>query len=222
LLTIILNTVKQEIARMGIIPVSEFWASSTRRGTPGPALLLHFLATSIFVLAAPLDDPSGFLVISTLFVYARTWLSSKYIPMCNAGGRVSASLTPCSCSRPRSSCRAIPYVFCEGQRALDLLLLFWWSSIISLGTSPSYSAIRSRQCFDNGPVLVSTRQEEHSHEDTGNLAVLFWADHWYCVLCCRPHILDLGLTFVTISGVPYGSLPRETRRSYCVHVISGE
>lgn len=65
---------------MGIIPVPEFWASSTSRGTPGPALLLHFLATSLFVLASPLSDANGYLVISTLFVYARTWIGGKFTP----------------------------------------------------------------------------------------------------------------------------------------------
>ncbi|KAH8658620.1 amino acid/polyamine transporter I [Tricladium varicosporioides] len=68
--------VKQEIARMGILPYSEFWARSNHRGLPGPALLLHFTLTTIFILATPLSNANGYLVISTLFPYARTWIAS--------------------------------------------------------------------------------------------------------------------------------------------------
>ncbi|KAK0708714.1 amino acid permease-domain-containing protein [Lasiosphaeris hirsuta] len=67
--------VLKEIARMGIIPLPEFWATTTRYNTPGPALLLHFLATGIFILATPLGDATGFLVFITLPNYARTVLS---------------------------------------------------------------------------------------------------------------------------------------------------
>ncbi|KAF2807212.1 uncharacterized protein BDZ99DRAFT_392515, partial [Mytilinidion resinicola] len=66
--------VKQEIARLGIIPWPEFWAKTTNRGEPGPALLLTFIFTSIMILAAPLQNANGYLVISTLFTYARTWV----------------------------------------------------------------------------------------------------------------------------------------------------
>ncbi|KAF3025587.1 glycine hydroxymethyltransferase shm1 [Neopestalotiopsis sp. 37M] len=67
--------IKQEIARMGIIPFPEFWANTTRYNTPGPALLLHFIGTAIFILAAPLGDTNGFLVFSTIPNYARTVIS---------------------------------------------------------------------------------------------------------------------------------------------------
>ncbi|KAK3356354.1 amino acid permease-domain-containing protein [Lasiosphaeria hispida] len=67
--------VLKEIARMGIIPLPEFWATTTRYNTPGPALLLHFLATGILILATPLGDATGFLVFITLPNYARTVLS---------------------------------------------------------------------------------------------------------------------------------------------------
>ncbi len=68
------QAVKQEIARLGIIPYPEFWARTTRRGTPGPALLLTFVMTSIMIASSPLSDANGYLVISTLFTYARTWV----------------------------------------------------------------------------------------------------------------------------------------------------
>ncbi|KAI0130316.1 amino acid permease-domain-containing protein [Xylariales sp. AK1849] len=64
--------VKQEIGRMGIIPVPEFWASSTRYDTPGPALLLHWIFSVLFVILTPLSDPNGYLVMSTMFNYSRT------------------------------------------------------------------------------------------------------------------------------------------------------
>lgn len=69
---LIFNAVKQEIARMGLIPLPEFWADTTRYDTPGPALLLHFIFTALFILAAPLGDSAGFLVFSTITNYCRT------------------------------------------------------------------------------------------------------------------------------------------------------
>lgn len=64
--------VKQEIARMGIPPCPGFWAKDTRLDTPGPALFLHALFTVVLIIATPLDSINGYLVISTLFNYART------------------------------------------------------------------------------------------------------------------------------------------------------
>ena len=78
---------------MGIIPFPEFWANVTRYNTPGPALLLHFLCTSVFILAAPLQDSKSFMVFSTIPNYARTIISSK--------SHHSPSLT--ACSQPANS-----------------------------------------------------------------------------------------------------------------------
>lgn len=64
--------VKQEIARAGILPFPAFWAKSTRLNTPGPALLLHWIFSTIFIIATPLSSVNGYLVFSTLFNYART------------------------------------------------------------------------------------------------------------------------------------------------------
>jgi hypothetical protein len=74
--------VKQEIARMGILPYPEFWAGSTHRGTPGHALLLHFIFTSVVILAAPLSNANGFLVVSTLYPYARNYIACKSSYVC--------------------------------------------------------------------------------------------------------------------------------------------
>jgi hypothetical protein len=72
-----LSAVKQEIARLGILPFSEFWAKSTRYGTPGPALLLHWIFSTVLIIICPLDSPNGYLVISTLFSYCRTLVAGE-------------------------------------------------------------------------------------------------------------------------------------------------
>jgi hypothetical protein len=72
-----LFAVKQEIARLGILPFSEFWAKSTRYGTPGPALFLHWIFSTILIIICPLDSPNGYLVISTLFNYCRTLVGGE-------------------------------------------------------------------------------------------------------------------------------------------------
>ena len=64
---------------MGIIPLPEFWVKSAKYNTPGPALLLHFIFTAIFILAAPIGDVDGFLVWSTIPNYSRTVISSMTI-----------------------------------------------------------------------------------------------------------------------------------------------
>src|SRR5579862_9443942 len=69
--------VKQEIGRLGILPYPEFWASSTILGTPGPALLLHWIFSTILIAVAPLSNANGYLVISTVFTYARTAIASE-------------------------------------------------------------------------------------------------------------------------------------------------
>ena len=69
--------VKQEIARLGIIPFPAFFAKSTRYDTPGPALLLHFIFSAVFIIATPLSNADGYLVFSTVFYYDRTLVASE-------------------------------------------------------------------------------------------------------------------------------------------------
>lgn len=69
--------VKQEIARLGIIPFPAFFAKSTRYDTPGPALLLHFIFSTVFIIATPLSNANGYLIFSTIFYYDRTLVASK-------------------------------------------------------------------------------------------------------------------------------------------------
>ncbi len=69
--------VKQEIARLGIIPFPAYFAKSTRYNTPGPALLLHFIFSTVFIIATPLSNADGYLVFSTVFYYDRTIVASK-------------------------------------------------------------------------------------------------------------------------------------------------
>jgi Amino acid permease len=70
-------TVKQEIARLGLLPFPEFWAKSTRYGTPGPALLLHWIFSTVLIIICPLGSPNGYLIISTLFSYCRTLVGGE-------------------------------------------------------------------------------------------------------------------------------------------------
>ena len=57
---------------MGILPWPAFWAKTTRLNAPGPALLLHWIFSTIVITATPLSNANGYLVSSTLFNYART------------------------------------------------------------------------------------------------------------------------------------------------------
>ena len=71
------HAVKQEIARLGILPFPAFFAKSTRYDTPGPALLLHFIFSTVFIIATPLSNANGYLVFSTIFYYDRTVVASE-------------------------------------------------------------------------------------------------------------------------------------------------
>jgi hypothetical protein len=65
--------VKQEVARMGILPFPEYFAKSTADGIPGPALLMHFAISAILIVAVPSSQTS--LVFSILYPFARTWVA---------------------------------------------------------------------------------------------------------------------------------------------------
>jgi len=77
--TYTLSRVKQEIGRMGILPLPEFWAKSTRTGAPGPALFLHFLFSSLFIAVTPLNSTNGYLIMSILSTWTRTWVAGTLI-----------------------------------------------------------------------------------------------------------------------------------------------
>jgi hypothetical protein len=62
---------------MGILPWPAFWAKTTRLNTPGPALLLDWIFSTIVIIATPLDNVKGYLVSSTVFNYARTVIVSS-------------------------------------------------------------------------------------------------------------------------------------------------
>ena len=75
------STVKQEIARLGILPFPAFWAKSNRYGAPGPALLLHFIFSTIFIAATPLRNANGYVIFSTIYYYDRALLAGTLIFM---------------------------------------------------------------------------------------------------------------------------------------------
>jgi hypothetical protein len=62
---------------MGILPWPAFWAKTTGLNTPGPALLLHWIFSTIVIIATPLGNANGYLVSSTLLNYARTVIGSS-------------------------------------------------------------------------------------------------------------------------------------------------
>jgi hypothetical protein len=74
------SLVKQEISRLGVTPIPEFWASTSSRGTPAPALLLHWFFSVLVILLTPLGSKDGFLIVSTLYSYAHTWINGKRKP----------------------------------------------------------------------------------------------------------------------------------------------
>ena len=70
------HAVKQEIGRMGLLPFPEFWSKTSHRRTPANALLLHWIFSVACILITPLENPDGFLIMSTFYSYVHTWISS--------------------------------------------------------------------------------------------------------------------------------------------------
>jgi len=66
--------VKQEIARMGLVPIPEFWSKTSHRRTPAHALFLHWIFSVICIVITPLSNPAGFLIMSTLYSYSHTYI----------------------------------------------------------------------------------------------------------------------------------------------------
>jgi amino acid transporter len=50
------SRVNQELAKEGVIPFGQFWASNWPTGAPGPGLLLHFIPSFIVIIAIPAGD----------------------------------------------------------------------------------------------------------------------------------------------------------------------
>jgi len=66
--------VKQEISRMGLVPIPEFWSKTSHRRTPAHALFLHWIFSVICIVITPLSNPAGFLIMSTLYSYLHTYI----------------------------------------------------------------------------------------------------------------------------------------------------
>ncbi|KAJ2894147.1 uncharacterized protein MKZ38_007912 [Zalerion maritima] len=100
------RTVKQEIARIGAVPLPypEFWAKTNYHGAPGPTLFLHFIISTLWIIFTPLDKANGFLVWSTLFTYARSYLAIFLAVPLLLAPRLSAFNNPVSNAtwRPRA------------------------------------------------------------------------------------------------------------------------
>ena len=70
--------VKQEIARIGLVPVPELWSNTSHRRTPARALFLHWIFSVVCIIITPLNGPDGFLIMSTFYSYIHTWFSSTF------------------------------------------------------------------------------------------------------------------------------------------------
>lgn len=68
------STVKQEIARVGIVPIPEFWSETSHRRTPAHALFLHWIFSVICIAVTPLGSPVGFYFMSVLYSYVHAYI----------------------------------------------------------------------------------------------------------------------------------------------------
>lgn len=67
--------VKQEIAKLRILPFSEFWARQSHYDTPSGALLLHWIVAAIFIVVTPNNhNDEAYNLVTDLFVYGQTWM----------------------------------------------------------------------------------------------------------------------------------------------------
>ena len=77
---IILNicrTATQESGRLGILPGPEFLSDVTLYSKPANALLIHFIAASVFIIAAPLDGTDLFLLLGTIAAFSEAVIGGK-------------------------------------------------------------------------------------------------------------------------------------------------
>ncbi|KAF3924612.1 hypothetical protein AA313_de0201986 [Arthrobotrys entomopaga] len=69
-----LSRAKQELGKEGILPWSKFWASDWPRQAPSGGLLLHWIFTSLWVLALGRYE-SGYTFLNTFATYCRTLIN---------------------------------------------------------------------------------------------------------------------------------------------------
>jgi amino acid transporter len=67
--------VKQEIAKLRILPFSQFWARQSHYDTPSGALLLHWIVAALFIIFTPNNhNDEVYNLVTDLFVYGQTWM----------------------------------------------------------------------------------------------------------------------------------------------------
>lgn len=67
--------VKQEIAKLRILPFSEFWARQSHYDTPMGALVLHWIVAALFIVVTPNNrNDEVYNLVTDLFVYGQTWM----------------------------------------------------------------------------------------------------------------------------------------------------
>ncbi|KAK3374170.1 high-affinity methionine permease [Lasiosphaeria ovina] len=66
--------VNQELAKEGILPYSQFWASNRPFNTPSASMLLHWIVTVIVLVAPPPGAAYNFIV--NLYTYPGAWINA--------------------------------------------------------------------------------------------------------------------------------------------------
>jgi amino acid transporter len=67
--------VKQEIAKLRILPFSRFFASQSHYDTPVGALVMHWIVACLFIVVTPNNrNDEVYNLITDLFIYGQTWL----------------------------------------------------------------------------------------------------------------------------------------------------
>ncbi|KAK4639005.1 hypothetical protein QC761_702480 [Podospora bellae-mahoneyi] len=105
--------VKQELAKEGVLPWSRFWASDWPFNAPSGAIFLHWIVTTVFILASQTSDVYTF--VTNVFVYSSNW-----IKILLAVGLVYLNFTPSErWAEQRTTFRSSP-----------LLTIFWTVSLL--------------------------------------------------------------------------------------------
>ncbi|TGZ77031.1 amino acid transporter [Ascodesmis nigricans] len=69
-----LARVKQEIAKMRILPFSKFFARQSHYNTPVGALVLHWIVAATFIVSLSNKDDAAYNLITDLFIYGQNWM----------------------------------------------------------------------------------------------------------------------------------------------------